>query len=71
MERIDTFIISQISRPLTDGSRKRSIDGPYNAYVNKIPYKVNVKPELNDKDSWQAVLDDKHGRIIFMIYCDP
>ena len=43
LDRIDTFNIGQITKPSTDGSRKRNIDDPYNAYVNNRPYTINVR----------------------------
>jgi hypothetical protein len=70
-ERIDGFEVGQITRPLTDGARKRNIDDLVNAALNGKPYIVNVKEDQKDKDSWQAVFDDKDMRIIFMLYCDP
>jgi hypothetical protein len=70
-ERIDGFEVGQITRPGTDGARKRNIDDPVNAAQNGKPYIVNVKEDQKDKDSWQAVFDDKYERIIFMLYCEP
>lgn len=70
-ERIDGFEVGQITRPLTDGSRKRNVDDLVNAALNGKPYIVNVKEDQKDKDSWQAVFDDINMRIIFMLYCDP
>ena len=62
-----TFVIGQISRPDTEGSRKRNIDDPVNAALNNKKYSVNVKDK--EKNSWQAVLDDRGNRVIFIIYC--
>jgi hypothetical protein len=70
-ERIDGFEVGQITRPLTDGARKRNIDDLVNAALNGKPYIVNVKEDQKDKDSWQAVFDDVGMRIIFMLYCEP
>lgn len=70
-ERIDGFEVGQITRPGTDGARKRNIDDPVNAALNGKPYIINVKENQKDKDSWQAVFDDINMRIIFMLYCDP
>lgn len=70
-ERIDGFEVGQITRPGTDGARKRNIDDPVNASLNGKPYIVNVKEDQKDKDSWQAVFDDINMRIIFMLYCEP
>jgi hypothetical protein len=70
-ERIDGFEVGQITRPLSEGSRKRNIDDPFLHAQNNKSYIVNVKEEIKDKDSWQAVFDDKGMRIIFMIYCKP
>lgn len=70
-ERIDGFEVGQITRPGTDGARKRNIDDPVNASLNGKPYIVNVKEDQKDKDSWQAVFDDINMRIIFMLYCNP
>ena len=70
-ERIDGFEVGQITRPGSDGARKRNIDDPVNASLNGKPYIVNVKEDQKDKDSWQAVFDDVGQRIIFMLYCNP
>jgi len=67
--RIDEFEIGQITRPNTDGSRKRNIDDPVNAFESNRSSSVNVKDK--SKNSWQAAFDDKDNRIIFMIYCNP
>jgi len=66
-ERIKTFAVGQISRPDTEGSRKRNIDDPVNAALNNKKYSLNVKDK--EKNSWQAVFDDRGNRVIFMIYC--
>jgi len=70
-ERIDGFEVGQITRPGTDGARKRNIHDPVNAALNGKPYIINVKEDQKDKDSWQAVFDDINMRIIFMLYCEP
>ncbi len=67
--RIDEFEIGQITRPNTDGSRKRNIDDPVNAFNCNQTCSINVKDK--SKNSWQAVFDDKDNRVIFMIYCNP
>jgi hypothetical protein len=66
-QRIDTFEVGQITRPQTEGSRKRNIDDPVNAANNNRVYSLNVKDKT--KNMWQAVLDDIGERVIFMIYC--
>ena len=69
--RIDSFKVGQITRPDTDGSRKRNIDDPVNAAISNRGFIVNIKETYKEDDSWQAVFDDKNNRVIFMIYCDP
>jgi hypothetical protein len=69
--RIDGFEVGQITRPDSVGSRKRNIDDPVNAAQNGRPYILNLKEDLKDKDSWQAVFDDNGMRIIFILYCSP
>ena len=67
-DRIDGFEVGQITKPTTNGARKRNIDGPVNASLNGRLYSVNVKDR--NKDSWQAIFDNIEMRVIFMIYCD-
>ena len=67
--RIDGFDVGQITRPLTEGSRKRSIDDPVRAAQQNKCYTINVADKI--QDSWQAVLDDRGLQVIFMIYCSP
>jgi hypothetical protein len=67
--RLDSFVVGQISRPNTESSRKKGIDDPAKAAIENRPYSVNVKDK--DKDSWQAALDDRGNRVIFIIYCTP
>jgi hypothetical protein len=43
------------------------IDDPVNAALSNKPYTINVKDKT--KDSWQAIFDDVHNRVVFMIYC--
>lgn len=69
--RLDSFEIGQITRPDTENSRKKSIDDPVKAAVERRPYSVNVKEAHKDKDSWQASFDDRENRVVFMIYCNP
>lgn len=69
--RLDSFVVGQITRPIKDGARKRSIDAPVKSAFEGKPYSVNVVTKHKDKDSWQAVFDDRENRVIFMIYCDP
>jgi uncharacterized protein YydD (DUF2326 family) len=69
--RIDGFEVGQITKPDSVGSRKRNIDDPVNAAQNGRPYILNLKEDLKDKDSWQAVFDDNGMRIIFILYCSP
>jgi hypothetical protein len=69
--RLDSFEIGQITRPDTENSRKKSIDDPVKAAVERRPYSVNVKEARKDKDSWQASFDDRENRVVFMIYCNP
>jgi hypothetical protein len=68
-ERIDGFEVSQITRPDSEGSRKRNIDDPVKAAQNNKLFSLNVKHK--DKDSWQAVFDDNGMQIIFILYCNP
>jgi len=68
-DRIDGFDIGQISRPHTEGSRKRSVDDPVRASQQNKCYTINVANKI--QNSWQAVLDDIGLRVIFMIYCSP
>jgi hypothetical protein len=69
--RLDSFEVGQITRPDTENSRKKSIDDPVKAAVERRPYSVNVKEAHKDKDSWQASFDDRENRVVFMIYCNP
>ena len=69
--RLDSFEVGQITRPQTHGARERNIDAPVKSALEGKPYSVNVVTKHKDKDSWQAVFDDKENRVIFMIYCDP
>jgi hypothetical protein len=70
-DRLDSFEVGQISTPKTDNSRKKSIYDPVKAFVEGRPYSVNVKETHKDKDSWQASIDDRENRVVFMIYCNP
>jgi hypothetical protein len=67
--RLDGFAFGQINRPDTENSRKKGVDDPAKAALENRPYSVNVKDK--SKDSWQAALDDRGNRVIFMIYCTP
>lgn len=67
--RIDGFEVGQITRPVTEGSRRRNMDDPIRASQQNKPYTINVVDKI--QDSWQAVLDDIGLRVIFMIYCSP
>jgi len=67
--RLDSFEIQQITRPVTEKSRKKSIYDPVNAATNLKPYAVNVTDK--SKNTWQATLDDKENRVVFIIYCEP
>ncbi len=68
LARIDTFDVCQISRPKTDGARKKSITEPVKASQENRRYCVNVK---NKEDNWQAILDDVGNQIVFMLYYKP
>lgn len=67
--RIDGFEVGQITRPSTEGSRKRNVDDPVRAAQQNKCYTINVADKI--QDSWQAVLDDRGLQVIFMIYCSP
>ena len=69
VDRIDGFEVGQITRPLTEGSRKRSVDDPVRAAQQNKCYTINVADKI--QDSWQAILDDRGLQVIFMIYCSP
>jgi hypothetical protein len=68
-ERIDGFDVGQITRPGTEGARKRNVDDPVKAAQQNKKFTINVKDKI--QDSWQAVLDDRGLQVIFMIYCSP
>jgi hypothetical protein len=68
-DRIDGFDVGQITRPVTEGSRKRSVDDPVRAAQQNKCFTINVADKI--QDSWQAVLDDRGLQVIFMIYCSP
>jgi hypothetical protein len=65
-DRVDTFEVLQITRPDSEGSRKRNIQDPVNAFRENKPFTINVKDKT--KDSWQAIFDDRDQQIIFIMY---
>lgn len=67
-QRIDSFNVGQVTTPgAQGGDRDRQIKGPVKAVTEHKKYSVGVTDKT--VNSFQAYLDTKDGRIIFIIYC--
>ncbi len=67
-DQLDLYDVKQIQLPKTDGSYKRNVIDPIKASENGRKYILNLTAEEKTQNIWQAVLDEREQRIIFMIY---